>query len=174
MQPEQALTVLKFLIQSAEHEHATTVKVLSAVPAETADYTPDPKSMTAIDLAWHIASAEIFFITGATSGEFPKGEGKRPESIKTPADVVAWYREQFAAALPKLKAMTGEDCVRAINFFDVFNFPAFAYVNLMINHGIHHRGQLSVYLRPMGAKVPGIYGGSADEPITRSATAEKA
>ena len=40
-----------------------------------------------------------------------------------------------------------------------------AYLNLMMNHMIHHRGQLSAYLRPMGAKVPSIYGGSADEPF---------
>jgi uncharacterized damage-inducible protein DinB len=92
MQPEQALTVLNFLIQSAENEHATTAKVLAAVPAEGSDYSPDPRSMKAIDLAWHIASAEIFFMTGAAAGEFPQGDGKRPDSLKTPADIVAWYR----------------------------------------------------------------------------------
>lgn len=171
MQPDQALTVLKFLIQSAEHEHATTQKVLAAVPESGCDYAPDPKSMKALDLAWHIASAEVFFINGATSGTFSMDGGKRPESVKTPADVVAWYRENFAAALPKLKAMSAEDCVRVIDFFGMFQFPAVVYVNLMINHSVHHRGQLSAYLRPMGGKVPSIYGGSADEPV-KAATAE--
>jgi uncharacterized damage-inducible protein DinB len=174
MQPAEGLTVLNFLIHSAENEHATTAKVLAAVPAEGSDYSPDPRSMKAIDLAWHIASAEIFFMTGAAAGEFPQGDGKRPDSLKTPADIAAWYREQFAATLPKLKGMTGEDCVRMINFHDLFNFPAIVYVNLMINHSIHHRGQLSAYLRPMGGRVPSIYGGSADEPIAaRAATAEQ-
>jgi uncharacterized damage-inducible protein DinB len=174
MQPEQALTVLQFLTQSLENEHATTFKVLAAVPAEGSDYSPDPRSMKAIDLAWHIASVEIFFMTGAAAGEFPNIDGKRPEAITTPADIAGWYREQFAATLPRLKAMTGEDCVRMINFHDLFNFPAIVYVNLLINHSIHHRGQLSAYLRPMGGKVPQIYGGSGDEPIgSRAATAEQ-
>jgi uncharacterized damage-inducible protein DinB len=46
------------------------------------------------------------------------------------------------------------------------------YVAFMSNHSIHHRGQLSTYLRPMGSKVPSIYGGSADEPITRPSAAQ--
>ena len=45
-----------------------------------------------------------------------------------------------------------------------FNFPAVIYLSFLIRHQVHHRGQLSVYLRPMGAKVPAIYGGSFDEP----------
>ncbi len=52
-----------------------------------------------------------------------------------------------------------------IPFFGVMNEPLVAYLNMMIVHSVHHRGQLSAYLRPMGAKVPDIYGGSADEPF---------
>ena len=47
----------------------------------------------------------------------------------------------------------------------MFNFPAVAYLNFMLSHTIHHRGQLAAWLRPMGGKVPSIYGGSADEPF---------
>jgi uncharacterized damage-inducible protein DinB len=47
----------------------------------------------------------------------------------------------------------------------MFNLPAVMYLQFMLNHSIHHRGQLSSYLRPMGAKVPSIYGGSFDEPM---------
>jgi uncharacterized damage-inducible protein DinB len=49
--------------------------------------------------------------------------------------------------------------------FGMFNLPAVMYLQFMLNHSIHHRGQLSAYLRPMGAKVPSIYGGSFDEPM---------
>jgi hypothetical protein len=48
--------------------------------------------------------------------------------------------------------------------------PAVTYLSLDMSHGIHHRGQLSAYLRPMGAKVPSIYGPSADEPLQAAAT----
>jgi uncharacterized damage-inducible protein DinB len=47
----------------------------------------------------------------------------------------------------------------------LYNFPAVAYLSIMSRHSIHHRGQLAAYLRPMGGKVPNIYGGSADEPF---------
>jgi uncharacterized damage-inducible protein DinB len=52
-----------------------------------------------------------------------------------------------------------------ISFFGLLNHPAVVYLTLLQNHSIHHRGQLSTYIRPMGGKVPAIYGGSADEPF---------
>ncbi len=162
MQPEQASIILNFLAGSAEHEHQTTIKVLSAIPADKIDYTPDPRSKKALDLAWHIASAEQFFMTGVINGEFPKGGGERPESIRTPEDVVAWYREQFAANIAKVKQVSGADASRMVNFFNFLTLPAVHFLQLMVNHSVHHRGQLSAYLRPMGAKVPSIYGPSGD------------
>jgi uncharacterized damage-inducible protein DinB len=53
----------------------------------------------------------------------------------------------------------------------VFNLPAVAYLGFLNNHSIHHRGQLAAYLRPMGSKVPNIYGGSFDEPMQMPAGA---
>jgi uncharacterized damage-inducible protein DinB len=67
--------------------------------------------------------------------------------------------------LAQAKTLTGEQLAKEIKFY-MFNLPAVSYLNFAQVHSIHHRGQLSVYLRPMGAKVPSIYGGSADEPIT--------
>ena len=59
--------------------------------------------------------------------------------------------------------MSGEDASKVIDFMGVFQQPAVGFVTMAINHTIHHRGQLSSYLRPMGAKVPAIYGMSADD-----------
>ncbi|MBM3756134.1 MAG: hypothetical protein FJW38_19370 [Acidobacteria bacterium] len=61
--------------------------------------------------------------------------------------------------------MSGEALASERNFFGAFNFPAVVYLNWANIHSIHHRGQLSAYLRSMGGKVPSIYGGSADEPF---------
>ena len=82
-----------------------------------------------------------------------------------PSQIAALYQEKMPALLAQLKTMTGEQLAKQIQFF-TFNLPAAAYLNFAQVHTIHHRGQLSVYLRPMGAKVPAIYGGSADEPMT--------
>ena len=65
------------------------------------------------------------------------------------------------------KKLTGN--AKNIDFFGVFNFPAVMYLTFLNNHMIHHRGQLSTYLRAMGGKVPSIYGGSADEPFQAAA-----
>ena len=60
----------------------------------------------------------------------------------------------------------------AWQFAGVFNLPAVFYLGTLNNHSIHHRGELVTYLRPMGSKVPAIYGGSYDEPLRRPAPAE--
>jgi uncharacterized damage-inducible protein DinB len=152
-----------------KHEQKTTSRVLAAVPSDKGDFKPHADSMGALQLAWHIASADCFFLNGVAAGKFESG-GPMPESIKTPQDVVRWFDENFPKAVAALSALKGDELTRIIDFHGVFQLPAVAYVGLMNNHSIHHRGQLSAYLRPMGAKVPAIYGGSADEPIqaTRS------
>ncbi len=171
MQPDQATVVLNFLLPTVEREHATTAKVLAAVPADGKDYCPDARSMKALDLAWHLASSEQYFMTGVVEGEFPSGLD-RPESAHTPEGIVAWYKEQSAANHSRLKAMSGDDLVRIVSFHGKWPMPALGFLQLMLQHSAHHRGQLSSYLRPMGAKVPSIYGPSGDEdPFAAEATA---
>lgn len=167
MQPDQASSIFQFLLGSLEREHATTAKVLAAVPDSGAAYTPDTKSMNAMDLAFHIAGAELFFMNGIINGQFESGGG-RPDSVKTPSDVVTFYNHMYPKLFEKLKALTGDQLVRIIDFHGLMKAPAVAYVQLMINHSVHHRGQLSAYLRPMGAKVPSIYGSSADDEIAKA------
>ena len=163
LQPEQAKFLLSVFIPQVKREYATTLKVLRAVPADKPDYQPDPRSMKALDLAWHLASADWFFVTGAANGEFPKSDGKRPENVTNATQVAEWYAENFPKALDSVTGLTGEQLLKQIPFH-MFNETALSYLQLMLSHSIHHRGQLSTYLRPMGGKVPAIYGGSADEP----------
>ena len=85
--------------------------------------------------------------------------------------MVAFYEKSLPAALAKVKALSGEDLAKVISFFNVFNLPNVMYLNFMNSHSIHHRGQLSTYLRAMNAHVPSIYGGSADEPFEMPAAA---
>ena len=171
MTPEQAHFVLnEVFIPQIRMEQKTTRRVIGAVPADKLDYSPDEKSMSAWKLASHLASSEIFFMRGTANGAFDRANGAIPETVKTPADLVAWYDDAHAKAVEKLATVSGEDLVKNISFA-VFNFPAISYPGLMISHSIHHRGQLSAYLRPMGAKVPRIYGGSADEPMDASQSA---
>ena len=172
MTPEQATFLLtEIYLPQMQNEHKTTRRVIQAIPADKADWKPDPKAKSALELAWHIAASECFFINGIVNGQFGSG-GSMPESIKTPEGVLNWYDENFAKATAALAGLEGESLLRLVDFRGVFKFPAIFYAGLMCNHSIHHRGQLSTYLRPMGSNIPRIYGGSADEPMEIPARAQ--
>ena len=162
MQPEMALGAVQFLAHSIEQESKTTRNVLAAVPAGHEEYRPHEKSMSTLELAWHLASSEVWFYNCIADGAFGKGEPAVPENIKSAADVLAFYNKEHPAALARLRAMDGAAASKVIDFMGMMQFPAAVFTGLAANHAIHHRGQLSVYLRPMGAKVPSIYGPSGD------------
>jgi uncharacterized damage-inducible protein DinB len=165
MTPDQATFLLnEVYLPQIRNEHGTTRRIIEAIPADRIDYQPDPKAKSAMELAKHLASSEIFFMTGAASGAFNREDAAIPDSVKTPAELSKWYEEHFAKASSKIAATKPADLVKEINFA-IFTLPAINYIGLMLSHSVHHRGQLSVYLRPMGSKIPRIYGGSADEPI---------
>jgi uncharacterized damage-inducible protein DinB len=156
-------------LPALKNEHRVTRKVIEAVPTEQGDYRPDGISKSALDLAWHIASAENFFMDGVVAGAFNYQGGSRPDSIRNAADVAAWYGAAFQTNFDRLAHLSSEQLLKVIDFRGLFQYPAVVYLQFAINHSIHHRGQLSVYLRPMGAKVPSIYGESYDDAQAREA-----
>ena len=131
-----------------------------SIPDDKGDYKPDAKCMSALQLAWHIALAEIWFLDAVIHQRF--GEtASMPAGVKTCRDVAQWYEQNLARRAPLLEALCGEDLTTPVDFIGLRNDPAVAYLNIAIRHSVHHRGQLSAYLRPMGAKVPAIYVESA-------------
>ncbi len=147
-----------------------TKRVIAAIPADKVDYRPDSIARSAIDLAWHIVTAENRFLEAVLSGAFDLTPRPRPETVRSPAAINEWYDERFATNVAQLKSVSGDQLAKAIDFRGVFQFPAVTYVQLALNHSIHHRGQLTMYLRPMDAKVPSIYGESYDARIARETT----
>jgi uncharacterized damage-inducible protein DinB len=169
MQAQEARFLLKFFAPQLAMESAITRKLLAAIPENQREYRPDPKSRSAMELAWHLASSEIWFLDGILNGSFGSEEEKMPGSFKTVADVIQWYDSNVPGLTEKLGTLSDEQLTRKVPFFGVYNLAAVAYLSILVAHSIHHRGQLSAYLRPMGAKVPAIYGGSADEPFEMAA-----
>ena len=157
------------LLGTLKNEHRTTKRILEAVPADKADYRPDPVSKTAMELIRHIAVAENRFLETTINGEFNGAAGAIPEAVKTPVEVAAWYADGFTRNFEKLTQMNGDQLLKVVDFRGIFRLPAVAYVQLGMSHTIHHRGQLSSYLRSMGAKVPSIYGESYDDAQERKA-----
>jgi uncharacterized damage-inducible protein DinB len=166
LKPDQALFLLNVTLPLLEREHKTTVRVLEAVPSDHADYKPDANSMSALELCWHIASAEDRFLSGVAAGAF---DFSPIEKKNTMPEIVSYYKETFAKNFAALQAMTAEQAAKIVDFRGMMHLPAVEFVSFNINHILHHRGQLSVYLRPMGGKVPAIYGESYDSKMAKAA-----
>ncbi len=171
MQAQEASFVLNFLLDQIRNESKTTAKVIAAVPEDKRDYKPDPKSRSAMELAWHLAQAEVWFLESVIAGQFAMEGETIPADIRGIADVVSFYQSKLPALIERAATLPGEKLAETLNFLGAFNLPRVMYLNFLLVHSIHHRGQLAVYLRPMGSKVPSIYGGSADEPFEMGAQA---
>jgi uncharacterized damage-inducible protein DinB len=170
--PEFAAGMCAMMLDGIAREVEITKRVIGAVPDAKSEYRPDPNARTAKELAWHIANTDVQFLDGIADLQFKM---ESPEhKPQTSAEVVAWYDENMKRGIERVQAMTAEQLVTPVEFFGVFNLPAVAYLGFLNNHSIHHRGELATYLRPMGAKVPSIYGGSYDEPFVPAAPAETA
>jgi uncharacterized damage-inducible protein DinB len=163
LSPEFATVYCAMMIDGIVREADITRKVIAAVPDAASSYKPDPNARTAKELAWHLANTDIQFLDGIADLEFKmETPDDKPQ---TSAEVVAWYDENLKRGAARVAAMTPEQLLTPINFYNVFNLPAVLYLGFLSNHSIHHRGELATYLRPMGSKVPSIYGGSYDEPF---------
>lgn len=170
MTPDQAVFLLQDVyLGSLKNESRITKKVLEAVPADKCDHRPDPVSKTAIELVRHIAVAENRFLETVINGVFDVNAAALPENVKTPQDVASWYEQRFARNFDALTKLSGEQLTKMVDFRGMFQRPAVSFVLLGMVHTIHHRGQLSSYLRCMGAKVPSIYGESYDAAQARKA-----
>lgn len=168
--PDFALGLRAMMLDGIQREAEITQKVIAAVPDAKADYRPDPNARTAKELAWHLANTDVQFLDGIADLNFKMDNPEHKP--QTSAEVATWYAENMKRGAERVSQMTGEQLVTPINFFGVFNLPAVAYLGFLNNHSIHHRGELATYLRPMGSKVPSIYGGSYDEPFQPPSTQE--
>ena len=167
--PEVAQALLQVELPSITAERPVTRAVIAAIPPDKGDYTPDPITRSAIELAWHIVMAENRFLEAVLNSVFDLTPRPRPETITTAAQVNAWYDERLPGLLERLKTVSGEDLTKLIDFRGIMKFPAVVFLRIGLNHTVHHRGQLSMYLRPMGAAVPSIYGESYDARTAREA-----
>ena len=157
------------MLDGLAREVETTKKVLAAVPDSKKEYRPDPCARTAWELAWHLANTDVQFLDGIADLNFNMANPAEADKPKTVAEVVDWYGKNMKRGADRVGALSAAQLLTPIEFFGVFNLPAAFYLGFLNNHSIHHRGELATYLRPMGSKVPSIYGGSYDEPFRAAA-----
>ncbi len=163
MGPQEAKTIADFLTADFAAEMQTTQRVIEAVPNDHLDYQPDPKSKTGLGLVRHITLEDEWLLNCIADGVVvPPPDDSDACGIMSPADASAQYADRVAKSLDRVRGMSGEQLAAEIDFFGMFQMPAVSMLAMALKHSVHHRGQLSSYLRAMGGKVPGIYGPSAD------------
>ena len=140
-------------------ESKTTRKVLSRIP-EGSDYKPDPASRTAREIAWQIVCEEKMIIDALENG---KAEWAPPPIPPTMKEVVDTYEKQSDQIRERWSSLPTERWNGKLDFFGGER-PASPMAWSFLFDIVHHRGQITTYLRPMGSKVPQIYGPSGDEP----------
>jgi uncharacterized damage-inducible protein DinB len=140
-------------------ESKTTRTVIARIP-EGSEYRPDPKSRTARDIAWQIVCEERMIIDALESGKVAWAPPPPPATMK---EMVAVYEQQSADLERRWKALPAARWEGKLEFFGSER-PASPMAWSFLFDIVHHRGQITTYLRPMGSTVPQIYGPSGDEP----------
>lgn len=157
------------MIKEVEHEGAQTKKMLARIPIDQLYWKPHEKSREIGALAIHVAQIPAWTsrILAATDFDMLTFKRETPE-IKTADDLIKISETSIQKAIEDLQKASDEDMFAMWTFRRgeqvIFSLPrAVAIRNMSMNHLIHHRGQLSVYLRLLNIPVPGMYGASADE-----------
>ena len=153
-------------IQSWEREFGTTMKVLKSYPANKHDLKPHGKCPDARELAWRIVTEEPILVNGAITGNFDFANMPKPPA--TFPEVISTYEKSHREQVEKVRKMSDADFNKMVKFMvapkTMGDVRSGDTLWMMMMDTIHHRGQFSVYLRMADAKVPSIYGPSADEP----------
>jgi uncharacterized damage-inducible protein DinB len=140
-------------------ESKTTRNVLARIP-EGSDYRPDPKSRTAQEIAWQIVCEEGMIVEALENGEADWSPPPMPATMK---EVLEAYEKQSAELPERWKRLPSKRWEGTLEFFGSQR-PAAPMAWSFLFDIVHHRGQITTYLRPMGSTVPQVYGPSADEP----------
>jgi uncharacterized damage-inducible protein DinB len=165
MEPQQSLFLRDFLLPQFEDEMRETGRVLAAVPEIHREYRPDPKSRSALELAWHIVSSEMWYLEGIVQGHLAPERASLPGHIKSIRDIIDLQRTSVPELVDEVRHLGAAELTRTMPLNGRDEHPAVVYLSFLIRHTAHHRGQLCAYLRPMGAKVPSIYDEPGDEPF---------
>ncbi|HET7218162.1 MAG TPA: DinB family protein [Vicinamibacterales bacterium] len=159
---DQKALFLKFW----DKEAAATRKVIERIPQERSDYRADPKARTAREIAWLLVREEVVLGDGLEKGAINWEEIPTPATVQ---EILAAYDAHHPEVTRKLHNTSAADWEKSVPFMwrgqEVMRSTGYESAWGFLLDLIHHRGQLSTYLRPMGSTVPAIYGPSADEGV---------
>lgn len=151
-------------LQFWEREAPATRKVMSRIPEDSSDYKPDPKSRNARDIAWLLVLEEKLLVEGMEKGTVEWKDIPTPATVQ---EILDAYDSNHDDATRRLHALEHSVWEKEFRFmygdYEISRGTGYHFAWEFLFDAVHHRGQLSTYLRPMGSTVPSIYGPSADE-----------
>lgn len=163
------MSIAQSLLAEFDAEMEKTRVMLERLPEDKLDYKPDPKSMSMGRLAGHVAEMPSWgAVTLQTESLDLNGTGYQVLTATSRAHVLAAFDRNIADSRAALAAASDESFVQPWSLLmggkALFTMPRIAVIRSMVmNHTIHHRGQLTVYYRVNGVPIPALYGPSADE-----------
>lgn len=163
------MAIVDALLPEFDHEMTTTRKVLERVPEDKFDWKPHTKSFSLGALAAHVAALPTWGAETLNKSEIDVAGGQPPAAPPSKTALMAAFDANVAATRAALAGKTDAELVAMWTLKrggkTLFSMPKTAVLrSFVLSHLIHHRGQLSVYLRLLDVPVPSIYGPSADEP----------
>lgn len=162
------MSIKDAFLAELEQECAVTRSVLEAIPADKLDFAPHEKSMKLGQLAWHMSTSPTAAAHALKADSFAAEDIEGPTDADiTKAAILEHFDTNVGEAKAVLAEMTDEmaksDWSLTMDGAPIVTLPRAAVIrSFLLNHMIHHRGQLTVYLRMVGATVPSVYGPSAD------------
>jgi len=165
----QQTTLAQTITLDFDEEMANTRKLLERVPLDDAhrDYKPHEKSMPLNRLASHVAELPSWQKMALDTEVFDLPQGFKPVVAGSTAELLEMFDKNVADARSALAAATDEDLTKTWTFkymgHHIFTAPRPKVMRSFLNHLIHHRAQLGVYLRENNIPIPGMYGPSADD-----------
>lgn len=159
----------KQFLEALEREHQRTMRVLRAYPEDKANMKPHEKSGSARELSWIFVLGPNLMTKALTTGfDWSNPSGGPPAAPQTMNEIVEAADQAHQRLVDTVNAMDEAQLDETVQFFvgpkTLGEFTKLGFLEMVLFDHVHHRGQLSVYLRMAGAKVPSIYGPSADEP----------
>jgi uncharacterized damage-inducible protein DinB len=152
-----------------EREHMTTMRVLTAYPSDRLNFRPHERCGSARELAWVLVRGKAMMIKALTIGF--DWSSTLPAPLIPPSSldaIVAAFDREHRRVVELLREMPDERLTETVKFFvgprRLGDVEKLDLLWMVLHDQIHHRGQLTIYLRMAGGKVPSIYGPSADEP----------
>ena len=158
------MSELEMFLGAWDREAEKTLTLLRALPATQYDFRPDAGGRSVGELAWHLAEGDAYISYGIEAGQFTMDA--RPPNIERPRTVEALapgYERIHWEAVARIRKLKPEDLDRSIPFFTGPMPIRDILWGMIISHGIHHRGQLTLMCRLAGGQAPGLYGPNREE-----------